>query len=762
MEKFAIICIDDEKTILDSLRIELEQVLGDRCLIEVAESGQEALEVLAELLEDDYEIAVAISDYIMPGIKGDELIKQIHSISPKTINIMLTGQANAEAIGNALNQGGLNRYIAKPWNPYQLSSTITELVYRYFQDRKIANKNAQLVEVNQALIESNQEQMNLICQLHEAEKRLEEVNRTLEAQVKIRTEELQQEVTERQRAETEAIRASQTKSNFLATMSHEIRTPMNGILGTSDLLATTLLSAPQQDLVETLRYSAESLLTIINSILDFSKLEAQEVLLEQIPFDLIDCVEAIVGLLAPAAEQKGIGLSVKFIHPMPTELIGDPSRLRQVLLNLVTNAIKFTSVGQVKVEISLEPDFSEGFTFAQVRFKVIDSGIGIAPEAQAKLFQPFTQAEFGTSREYGGTGLGLSIARQLVELMGGKIGFSSVPGQGSQFEFTAQFIRQDSHNSNLLLPQSSLQNRTLIILERDLTNRTIIAHYAQLWGMHIILGDRVSALQESNWDVGIADLEILTHLSGSSVTQAEIWQGRWIATTSASQREKAASILEQTFIRAYLTKPIRLARLLGYLVEAVSDRSDKTSDKSIDKTSERQTDKLTDKIASKLTSPETHERATSTQKPVIQSNIRILIIEDNPVNRKVVLRQLESLGYGADCADNGQSALLQLKQQDYDILLMDCQMPVMDGYETTKHIRTLELEKQEKEERELKKKSQSTSSPSIKIIGLTANAMEGDRAKCIEAGMDDYLSKPVRIERLGQAIAKWLPEIKCD
>jgi signal transduction histidine kinase len=743
MERFAIICIDDEKTILDSLRIELEQVLGDRCLIEVAESGQEALEVLAELLEDDYEVAVAISDYIMPGIKGDELLKRIHSISPKTINVMLTGQADAEAIGNALNQGSLDRYIAKPWSPSQLSSTIAELVYRYFQDRKIANKNAQLEDANQALIESNQQQMNLICQLHEAEKLLEEANRTLEAQVKIRTEELQQEVSERKRAETEAILASQAKSNFLATMSHEIRTPMNGILGTSDLLATTLLSAPQQDLVETLRYSAESLLTIINSILDFSKLEAQEVLLEQIPFDLIDCVEAIVGLLALAAEQKGVGLSVKFIHPMPTELIGDPSRLRQVLLNLVTNAIKFTSVGQVKVEISLEPNCQDDSTFAQIRFKVIDSGIGIALEAQAKLFQPFTQAESGTSREYGGTGLGLSIARQLVQLMGGEIGFSSVPGQGSQFEFTAQFIRQDSSNSSLLLPQSALQNRTLIILERDLTNRTIIAHYAQLWGMHTIFGDRVSALQDSNWDVGIADLEILTHLSGSSVTQAEIWQGRWIATTSASQREKTASILEQTFVRAYLTKPIRLARLLSCLVEAVSDRRDKP-------------ERLINKIASKLSPvPERRGQATSIQKPVIQSNIRILIVEDNPVNRKVVLRQLESLGYGADCADNGQSALLQLKQQNYDILLMDCQMPVMDGYETTKRIRILESERKA----ELEKNSQSTSFPLIKIIGLTANAMEGDRAKCIEAGMDDYLSKPVRIERLGLAIAKWLPEI---
>jgi len=742
MKKLAIICIDDELTILDSLKIELEQVLGDRCLIEVAESGQEALEVLTVLLEDDYEIAVAISDYIMPGIKGDELINRIHAMSPKTLNIMLTGQASAEAVGSVVNQDALHRYIAKPWNPSNLSTTIVESVYRYFQDRKIAEKNEQLAEANQALTESNQQQIDLICQLHEAEKRLEEANRTLEAQVKIRTEELQQEVKERKLAEIEANRSNLAKSNFLATMSHEIRTPMNGILGTSDLLATTPLTPPQQDLVETLRYSGESLLTIINSILDFSKLEAQEVLLEQIPFDLIDCVEAIAELLALQAEQKGIGLSVKFVHPMPTELIGDPSRLRQVLLNLVTNAIKFTSVGQVRVEVSLESGSqSEDFLFAQIRFKVIDSGIGIALEAQAKLFQPFTQAESGTSREYGGTGLGLSIARQLIQLMGGEIGFSSVPGQGSQFEFTAQFIRQNRHNSSLLSPQVSLQNRTLIILERDPISRVIIAHYAKLWGMQIILSDRTNALEESTWDVGIADLEILTHLSGSSVTQAEIWQGGWIATTSASQRGKASSNLEQTFIRAYLTKPIRVARLLNSLVETISDRPDRP-------------DRLIDKISNKLNiKPETVEHSTSVQKPVNQSDVRILIVDDNPVNRKVVLRQLESLGYSADCADNGQSALMQLKQQNYDILLMDCQMPVMNGYETTKQIRKLELEKKNSEP-----DSAELFTKSIKIIGLTANAMEGDREKCIEVGMDDYLSKPVRIERLGIAIAKWLPQ----
>jgi signal transduction histidine kinase len=773
MKRLAIICIDDERTILDSLRIELEQALGDRCLIEVAESGQEALEVLAELIDEDYEIAVAISDYIMPGIKGDELIRRIHSLSPQTLNIMLTGQADAQAIGNAVNQGELHRYIAKPWNPNQLSGTVVEAVYRYFQDRRLTEKNEELDQVNQALTSSNHQQMNLICQLHDTEKRLEESNRTLEAQVKIRTEELEQEVKERKLAETIAIQASLAKSSFLATMSHEIRTPMNGILGTSDLLAISPLTSSQQDLVQTLRYSAESLLTIINSILDFSKLEAQEVLLEEIPFDLIDCVEAIVELLALQAEKKGIGLSVNFVNAMPTELIGDPSRLRQVLLNLVNNAIKFTSVGQVKVEVKLE---GETDSTAQIRFKVIDTGVGIAPKDIAKLFQPFTQAESSTTREYGGTGLGLSIAQQLVRLMGGEIQLISDLGEGSQFEFSSQFVRQNRTHSELLTAQPLLKNLKLIILERDLTSRQIIEQYAKFWGMQVIYGDRLSSLYDQSWDLGIADVEIITHLSTSSFSnpdtnslnnQEQVWKGRWIATSNSSQRQKASDLIAQNLISTFLSKPIRLSRLRDCLIETINKPLEKTIAKS--KTINSQTSRISDQIKliqnklnqtilnqtipsqtisnQTISSQNSPSQVKSPQaKPIQQFTTRILVIEDNLVNRKVVLRQLESLGYGADAADNGQTALLQLEKQEYDILLMDCQMPVMDGYETTKQIRFLELEQ--------------NPAKSVKIIGLTANAMEGDREKCLKAGMDDYLSKPVRIERLGAAIAKWSPA-KC-
>ncbi|MDX1977745.1 MAG: response regulator [Pseudanabaenaceae cyanobacterium bins.68] len=708
MKRLAIICIDDEKVVLDTLRLELEKVLGGHCLIEVAESGQEALEVLAELLSDDYEVAVAISDYIMPGIKGDELLKQIHQLSPKTLNILLTGQADAHAVGNAVNQAQLHRYIAKPWNGIQLSETITAAVYRYFQDQHLAKKNQELADLNHQLVIANQQQMDLICQLHDTQKSLTEANRTLEAQVKMRTEELQQELKEYKQAESLAIQASRAKSNFLATMSHEIRTPMNGILGTAELLATSSLTPPQQDLVQTLRYSAESLLKIINSILDFSKLESQEILLEQIPFDLIDCIEATIELLSPEAEQKGISLCLLFLSSMPTDLIGDPSRLRQILLNLVSNGIKFTNIGEVRLEVDLKYENSSS---AQIQFRVIDTGIGISNQARDRLFQPFTQAELSTSRIYGGTGLGLAIAKQLVELMGGTISVQSQLGEGTEFTFTAQFARQTRSHGAIFAIHPQLQNQTLLILERHSSNRRVISLYAQTWGMNVIYADRLSSLEDQAWQVGIGDLEMIDHLACSSCIPGQVWQKPWLVTANPSQSSKFNPGRYHC-----LVKPIKIGKLQAALLDVQLNLM-----------------------------PELPSGILNINPPALTSanlaRARILVVDDNAINCKVVVRQLEALGYAADSVSNGEIALNQWHQQAYDLILMDCQMPVMDGYEATRRIRQIEQVKPTK---------------AIPIIGLTADAMEGAREKCLAAGMNDYLSKPVRVERLGTTIKSWL------
>lgn len=715
MKTLAIICIDDERIVLDTLKLELEKILKGHCLIEVAESGQEALEVLTELLDDNYEVAVVISDYIMPGMKGDELLKQIHQISPQTLNILLTGQADANAVGNAVNQAQLHRYIAKPWNGNQLCETITAAVYRYFQDQAIARKNQELENLNQELIAANQQQIDLICQLHDAQRHLAEANRTLEAQVKLRTEELQQQVKQHKQAATLAIQSSQAKSDFLATMSHEIRTPMNGILATAELLATSNLSPTQQDLVQTLRTSAENLIKIINSILDFSKLEKQEMLLEQIPFDLIDCLEEPIQLLSPLAQQKGINLSLLFINSMPTALIGDPNRLRQILLNLLSNAIKFTNIGEVRLEVELK---HESPSSAQIQFQVIDTGIGITAEARDRLFYPFSQAETSTSRIYGGTGLGLVIVKQLAELMGGTVTLQSQPGVGTEFTFTAQFARQDRSHNNIFTNHHQLKDQTILILESHHTHRRTIAHYVQTWGMKVILAEHLSTLETADWQVGIGDLEIIDHLTRASSISSQVWQKPWLITTNSSQSPKPK-------LKHYhhLVKPIKISNLQEVLLNA---------------------------LHTKPISPlEINSASPSPNFPLIVPDQTrracILVIDDNVINCKVILKQLETLGYSADSVNSGETALKQYQQQTYDLILMDCQMPIINGYETTRRLRQIE---------------QARSIKPVPIIGLTADATEGVEEKCVAAGMNDYLSKPVRLERLGNVIKNCLAKNK--
>ncbi|WP_019502570.1 response regulator [Pseudanabaena sp. PCC 6802] len=538
------------------------------------------------------------------------------------------------------------------------------------------------------------------------------------------------DITELVEAREKAIEASKYKSRFLANMSHEIRTPMNGVMSMTELLQKTLLSTEQQDYLHTLRVSGENLLLIIDDILDLSKLEAREMHLESLDFDPVNSVEAVADLLAPQANAKGIELFTLLDTNLPALLRGDPTRLRQVIMNLVGNAIKFTERGEVQIQASL---YDTTDTTVTVSFTIKDTGIGIASENQKLLFQPFTQVDASTTRRYGGTGLGLAICRQLVEMMGGNIQVKSEVGRGSAFSFTATFEKsqEQSANTSIFQIRPQLEHRRVLIVDVHPTSRRVLSNYALTWGMSVTEFDRIDlafnsldrlAAMGQYFDIALIGLdeldncrELLGKLGqlspGSHCTHSIIY-------TSIGNRETAINLVENDCAYAYLIKPIRASRLLECLIGALDTGT--AVSPSVTKTS--------------IPNDDTQHAED------LLANLKILIVEDNPVNQKVAIRQLKTLGCTqVSNTANGQEALALLKDHDFDIILMDCQMPVLDGYQTTQAIRQLE--------RGAKRKTV--------VIGLTANAMKGDRERCLASGMNDYLSKPVALDELSAMLRTW-------